>query len=48
MFDNLDEQMKHDDAAGTIPRQRMLKWAVEGIASLLLFDGLYWTIRMLA
>jgi len=47
MFDSLNEQMKHDDAAGTSPRQRILKWMVIGITSLLLFGGLYWAIRML-
>jgi hypothetical protein len=47
MFDSLDEQMKHDDAAGTTARQRMLKWALIAIASLLFFGGVYAAIRML-
>ncbi|MCL5744387.1 MAG: hypothetical protein M1541_10750 [Acidobacteria bacterium] len=47
MFDSLDDQMKHDDAMETTPRQRMTKWAAVAAISLVLFGGLYAAIRML-
>ena len=47
MFNCLDEQMKHDDALQTTPRQRMAKLAVTAVTSVVLFGGLYAAIRLL-
>jgi Ni,Fe-hydrogenase I cytochrome b subunit len=46
MFDSLDEQMKHDDAAVT-SRERLAKWVAVATISILAFGGLYMAIRML-
>lgn len=46
MFDELSEQMKRDDAAGTTATERYMKWAVVAIASVLLFGGLYFGVSL--
>jgi len=45
MFDSLAEQMKHDDAIATSPRQRMTKWAAIAVFAVVLFGGLYYAIQ---
>jgi len=47
MFESLDEQMKHHDAAETTKTQRLLKWLVVLVLSVLIFGGLYLGLRML-
>jgi hypothetical protein len=48
MFKSLDEQMKHDDARETTPKQRIMKWAVIAVAAVVLFSGLYFAIQVFA
>ena len=48
MFATLDDQMKHDDAAATSPKERMVKWAVIALAAVVLFGGLLFAIKALA
>jgi hypothetical protein len=45
MFAELEEQMKHDDAAATSPRQRMIKWAVVAFVAVAVFGGLYYALQ---
>jgi hypothetical protein len=47
MFDGLDEQMKRDEAAEVTPTERYLRWAAVIIASILLFGGLYFGVRLI-
>lgn len=47
MFESLDEQMKHDDAETSTPKERMLKWALTGLVAIILFGGLYMGVRLL-
>ncbi len=47
MFDSLDEQMKHDDALETTPKERVLRWVAVAVVSVLVFGGLYFGVRML-
>ncbi len=47
MFDSLDEQIKHDDAAEITRRERIVKAALVAALSVLLFGGLYFAVRML-
>ncbi|MBI5282930.1 MAG: hypothetical protein HY858_14690 [Candidatus Solibacter usitatus] len=47
MFESLDEQMKHDDDETSTPKERLLKWVLVGIVSVLLFGGLYMGVRLL-
>ena len=46
MFDSLADQMKHDDAAGTNSKERVMKWAVIAVVSVVLFSGLIVAIKM--
>jgi hypothetical protein len=48
MFTSLDEAMKHDDALATSHRERMLKWWMMTLGSVLLFGGLYYAVRLLS
>lgn len=47
MFDSLDEQMKHDDQAETTSKERVMRWLMIGVLSVLLFGGLFFGVRML-
>ena len=47
MFESLDEQMKHDDAETTTPKERLLKWVLTGLVAVILFSGLYMGVRLL-
>ena len=47
MFDSLEEQMKHDAQAESTPRERLMKWVVVAVSSVVLFGGLYYGVRML-
>ena len=48
MFDSLAEQMKHDDATATSPRQRMTKWAVIAVVAVGVFGALYFALQAIA
>jgi hypothetical protein len=48
MFASLEEQMKHDDAISTTPRQRMTKWAVVAFVAVAVFGALYYAIQAFA
>jgi hypothetical protein len=47
MFESLDEQMKHDEMETTTTKERVLKWVIVGIVSILCFGGLYMGVRLL-
>ena len=47
MFESLDEQMKHDDAETSTPKERMLKYVLIGVVSIVLFAGLFMSVRLL-
>jgi len=47
MFDSLDDQMKHDDQLETTPKERILRWVVVALVSVLVFSGLYYGVSML-
>ena len=48
MFASLEEQMKHDDAMATSPRQRMTKWAVIAVVAIAVFGAMYYALRAIA
>jgi hypothetical protein len=48
MFDSLDEQMKKDINKESTPQQRMLMWVVIVVASILVFGGLYFGVRLIS
>lgn len=47
MFETLDDRMKHDEQETTTSKERMLKWLLVGVVSVILFGGLYFGVRML-
>jgi len=48
MFTSLEEQMKHDDAIATTPRQRVTKWAAIAFVAVTVFGALYYAIQAFA
>lgn len=47
MFESLDEQMKKDDAKESTGKERMMRWAIAGLVTILVFGGLYFGVSML-
>jgi hypothetical protein len=47
MFDSLDEQMKMDEKREVSQKERIVRWAVVAISSVLLFGGIYYGVRFL-
>ncbi|MCX6608574.1 MAG: hypothetical protein NTV52_33985 [Acidobacteria bacterium] len=46
MFDSLDETMKKDAKSASSTSERMVVWLVVAAASVLVFGGLYYGIRV--
>ena len=47
MFDSLDEQIKHDDRMETTRKERFIRWLAIAVACVVLFAGLYMSVRLL-
>lgn len=47
MFESLDETMKHDEQRESTPRERITKYIVTALVSLVVVGGLLISIRML-
>jgi hypothetical protein len=47
MFDSLDETMKKDAKAQTSNSERMMLWLAVAAASVLVFGGLYFGVRVI-
>lgn len=47
MFDSLDEQIKKDIESQTPRKQRMLIYLLVAVASVLLFGGLWYGVRLI-
>jgi lipid-A-disaccharide synthase-like uncharacterized protein len=47
MFESLDDQMKHDQQETTTKKEQVVKWALVGVISVLIFGGLYMGVRLL-
>lgn len=47
MFDSLDEQMKADLDKQTTKKQRVLLWLVVAVATVLIFGGLWYGVRLI-
>jgi len=48
MFETLDERMKHDEEESTTMRERLLKWLLVGVVSVVLISGVFMGIRLLS
>ncbi len=47
MFESLDDRMKHDEQEVTSTKERMLKWVVVAVISIIVFGGLVMGVRMM-
>jgi len=47
MFDSLTDQMKADDRQGANNTEKLVRWLAVAVLSVLLFGGLYFSVRML-
>lgn len=47
MFESLDEQMKIDEHKATSNTERMVRWALIVVVSIVVFGGLYWAVHLL-
>ena len=47
MFESLDEHMKHDDQLEVSRKERVIRWIAVAVVSVLVFAGLYFSVRML-
>jgi hypothetical protein len=47
MFDSLDDTMKKDEKESTTNSQRMMLWLAVAAASVLVFGGLYFGVRVI-
>jgi len=45
MFDSLADQIRHDEHEQTNSRERIIRWAVISVLSVVLFLGLYVAVR---
>jgi hypothetical protein len=47
MFDSLDETMKHDEQEVVSNKEKILRWVVIGVVSVLVFGGLFFGVSLL-
>ena len=47
MFDSLSDRIKQDEGVAANWTQRLIRWAVVIVLSVLLFGGLYFVVRWL-
>lgn len=47
MFDDLDEQIAHEQSANSTRTQRTIRHVVVGALSVLLFGALFWAVWLL-
>ena len=47
MFDSLDEQIKSDEHRMTTNSERMLRWFLVVLVSVLVFGGLYLAVHLM-
>ena len=47
MFDSLADRIKEDEHNEVNQTERVIRWVVVGLLSILLFGGLYFGVRML-
>jgi hypothetical protein len=46
MFDSLDDQIRHDEHEATSNKERVLRWLMVAVVSVLVFGGLYFGVRL--
>jgi hypothetical protein len=48
MFESLDDQLKQEQERSTTKKERIMKWVLVAVVSLILFAGLYMGVRLLS
>ena len=46
MFDSLADQIRQDEKGQTTQKERVLRYSIIGVLSVLLFSGLYLAVRL--
>lgn len=46
MFDSLADQIRHDEKGQTSNRERVIRYSIIAVLSILLFAALYMAVRM--
>jgi hypothetical protein len=47
MFESLDDQIKRDDQLETTTKERVVRWVAIAVVSVLVFAGVFFSVRML-
>ncbi len=47
MFESLDDHIKHDDQLESTMKERVMRWAAIAVVSVLVFAGVFFSVRML-
>ncbi len=47
MFDSLDEQIKLDEHKSSSNTERVIRWLLVIVISLVVFGGLYWGVHLM-
>jgi flagellar biogenesis protein FliO len=47
MFESLDEQMKKDEDREASSKERVLRWLLALVVTVLVIGGLYWGVHLL-
>jgi len=47
MFDSLDEQIRNDEHKAVSNKERIVRWAVIMLITLVVFGGLYFGVQMM-
>ena len=47
MFESLDEQMKADEHKAVSNTERVIRWALIVVISVIVFGGLYWGVHLM-
>jgi hypothetical protein len=47
MFESLDEHMKHDDQLESTTKERILRWIAIAVVAVLVFSGVYYSVKLL-
>jgi hypothetical protein len=47
MFDSLADRIREDEKGQNNPTERIVRWVIVSVVSVLVFGGIYWGIHLL-
>jgi hypothetical protein len=47
MFDSLADRIREDDQKNSNPTERIVRWVIVSVVSVVVFGGIYWGIHLL-